>query len=211
MTEEKVQDYKDIWSIKDDVVSKNDDVKKEVFDIPDEDLVAENVNGYVINEVGNIVAQFGFYVETEGNERIDLKVSPDGFMAAVYNKPTNIILGYGHPLRFSGLIDPKQSNILHLGPKQANGDQIVISIENDEKLHDQGIVCMIRDVDVMLDILPEEVRDDFEQSIIDASDPIDDLNEIETSYNAYMRHIYIVLGEDFSNDNVEIEEEEVYE
>jgi hypothetical protein len=211
MSEDKAKSLEDIWSIKDDVVSKNEQIKKDVFDIPDEELVSNNVLGYVINSVGNIVAQFGFFVETEGNDRIDLRISPDGFMAAVYNKPTNIILGYGHPLGFSGLIDPKQSNLLHLGPEQAAGDSMIISVENDEKLEKQGIVCVIRDIDVMTEILPEDVREDFEESLVDAEDPIEDLNEVETSYNAYMRHIYTILGESVNVDDVEIMEEEVYE
>lgn len=211
MEENKAQDSKNIWSIKDEVLEKNTQNKNVALDLPEEESVSNNVNGYIINEVGNIVAQFSFFVETEGKDRIDLKVSTDGFMAAIYNRPTNIILGYGHPLRFSGLVDPKQSSLLHLGPDAANGEQILISVENDEKLQEQGIVVMMRDVDVMTEILPEDVRVDFEQSLIDALEPIDELNEIETSYNHYMRHIYVILGENTSKDNIVIEEEEVYE
>jgi hypothetical protein len=210
--EEKAKSFSDIWSISDEVIQKNEQVKKEVFDMPDEDLVAANVRGYVINSVGNIVAQFGFFVETAGKERVDLRVSPDGFMAAIYNRPTNVLLGYGHPLGFAGLIDPQFSNILHLGPDQANGDEVVISIQNDEKLEQQGIVVIIKDTDVLLDILPADVREDFEQSLEDAKDPIEDLNDIETTYNSYMRHIYVVLGESKPNTNaVEVGEIEVYE
>lgn len=207
MTEKKAQSYADIWSIKDEVIEKNKEVKKKVFDIPDEDLVAHNVKGFVINEVGNIVAQFGFFVETEGKDKIELRISPDGFLAAVYNKPTNIILGYGHPLGFNGMIDVKQSNILHLGPDQANGDQLIINIQNDETLEKQGIVCMIRDVDVLTDILPPEVAEDFNESIIEAKNPIEDLNEIEDAFNKYLQHIYKLLGKTFNTkDNVEEED-----
>lgn len=204
MTEKKAQKYTDIWSIKDAVIEKNKEVKKKVFDIPDEDLVSNNVKGFVINEVGNIVAQFGFFVETEGKENIELRVSQDGFLAAVYNKPTNIILGYGHPLGFNGMIDAKQANILHLGPDQTNGDQLLINIQNDEQLQKQGIVCMIRDVDVMTEILPDEVAEDFNESLIDAKDQVMDLNEIEEAFNNYLKRIYTLLGETYNTkDNVE--------
>jgi hypothetical protein len=211
MEEKKAQSYSDIWSISNDVLDKNEQVKKETFDIPDEDLVADNVHGFVINNVGNIVARFGFFVETENTDRIDLKISPDGFMASVYNKPTNIILGYGHPLRFSGLVDPKQSQILHLGPDKANGDNIIISVQNDDKLKEQGIICIMRDIDVMTDILPQEVKEDFEESLVEAAEPVADLNEIEASYNSYMKHIYVVLGENFGKQDTVVEKEESYE
>lgn len=210
MEENKAQSFTDIWSIKDEILDKNAEAKRDVFDIPDDQLVARNVNGYVINAVGNIVAQFGFFIETEGKDRIDMRVSPDGFMAAIYNRPTNVLLGYGHPLGFTGLIDPSQSNVLHLGPEHAAGDEVIISIENDEKLEAQGIVCIIRDIDVMTEILPTDVREDFEQSLIDAADPIEDLNEIETAYNAYMKHIYVILGEKAQKDAT-MPEEEIYE
>lgn len=207
MTDEtKSQSFSDIWSISDSIIEKNKQVKKDVFYIPDEDKIINNVKGFVINSVGNIVAQFGFFIETEGKERIDFKISPDGFMSSVYNKPTNILLGYGHPLGFNGMVDPSQSNVLHLGPDQANGEQFVISVENDDKLKEQGMVCMIRDTDVMTELLPEEVREDFELSLEDASKPVEDLNELETSYNEYMRHLYNILGERFNKlDNVKPE------
>lgn len=195
MTEKKkVESLSDMWSIKDEILEKNKEVKKKVFDMPDEDLVSNNVKGFIINELGNIVAQFGFFVETEGKEKIELRVSQDGFLAAIYNRPTNIIVGYGHPLGFNGMIDPKQSNMLYLGPDQTQGDQVIINIANDEQLEKQGIVCIIRDVDVMTEILPSDVATDFEQSMIDAKTPVEDMNEVEQAYNNYIKHIYDLLS-----------------
>lgn len=212
MEENKAQSYADIWSFGDEVVEKNKEAKQKEYDIPEEDAVAANVNGFIINNVGNIVAKFGFFVNTEDEQRVDFRISPDGFMASVYNRPTNIIVGYGHPLRFYGLVDPKQSQILHLGPDQAAGQDIVISIENDDKLKEQGIVCIMRDIDVMTDILVEDVREDFIQSLEDAKQEVTDLNEIEQSFNSYLKHIYVVLGEDFTkNDETQVEKEETHD
>ena len=200
-----------IWGISDDVVNKNKDIKSEILsDLPNEDKVASNINGYVINKVGNIVAQFGFFVENQDGETIDMKISPDGFLAKVYNENTNIILGYGHPLGFTAMVDPKKSQILHLGPDAANGDDIIVSISNDETLKTQGVVFLIRDTDIMTDLLPEDVREDFEQSLEDARDEVTDMNEMEESYNAYMKHLFVILGEE-REDKTTVEEEEVYE
>lgn len=209
----KAYTYSDIWSFSDEVVDKNAEAKKKEYDIPEEDVVASNVNGFIINGIGNIVAKFGFFVELEDDERIDFRISPDGFMGAVYNKPTNIIVGYGHPLRFHGMIDPKQSQILHLGPEAANGQDIIVSIENDDKLKEQGLVCIMRDCDVIPDILAEDVRTDFIQSMEDATQEVTDLNEIERAFNSYLRHIYVVLGEDFAkkSDETTIEQEETHD
>lgn len=203
--------YTDIWSITDEVIEKNKEVKKKKFNIPDTTMTANDVTGFIINEVGNIVAQYGFFVEHEDDERININVSPDGFMAAIYNRPTNIILGYGHPLHFSGLVDPKQASLLRLGPDVANGDNIIISVENDDKLKEQGIVVIMRDTDVMLELLPVDVRENFEESLSHAAKPIEDMNVIEASYNAYMRHIFIILSESASEDNVKVEETEIHE
>ncbi len=209
MEESRAENYTNIWSFDNEVVEKNKEAKKKEFDIPDEDIVATNVSGFIINSVGNIVAKFGFFVETANDERVDLKISADGFMASVYNRPTNIIVGYGHPLGFYGLVDPAQSQILHLGPEQANGENIIISIENDDKLKEQGLVCLMRDIDVDTTILADDVREDFEQSITDAREEITDLNDIEQAFNSYLRHIYVILGDDFTKtDNTPIEEEE---
>lgn len=206
------QPMANIWDISDSVVDRNKDIKKEVLsDMPDEDKIAINVNGYVINELGNIVAQFGFFAEEAENDTIDLKISADGFLAKIYNEPTNIILGYGHPFGFTGLIDPKKSQILHLGPKAANGDSIIVSIPNDDLLKEQGVVFVIREEDVMLELLSDDVREDFQESCIDADEEPTDLNEIEQSYNNYVKHIHVILGEDMSADQVPVGEEEVYE
>jgi len=214
---ENAQPFGNIWNISDDVVEKNSDVKKTVFSgMPDEDKVATNVNGYVINDVGNIVAQFGFFLDEGDNpETIELKISVDGFLARIYNEPTNIILGYGHPTGFTGLVDPKFTQILHLGPEAAQGDDIIVSIPNDKTLKEKGVNFIIRDCDVDLNLLSDDVKEDFQQSLEDAADPVADMNTIEESYNSYMRHLYIVLGDQYSNNPTnamqEPEEEENYE
>jgi len=208
---EKHKPKDNIWGISNNIVKKNTDIKNEILsDLPNEDKVASNINGYVINAVGNIVAQFGFFVENQDSETIDMKISPDGFLAKIYNENTNIILGYGHPLGFKGIVDPKKSQILHLGPDAANGEDIIVSISNDKTLEEQGVVFLIRDIDVETELLSEDVKEDFEQSLEDAKDEVTDLNEIEASYNAYMRHIYVILGEE-KEDTTEVEEEEIYE
>lgn len=211
--EEKAQPFGNIWNVSNDVLDKNKEVKKSVHsDMPDEDKVATNVNGYVINDVGNIVAQFGFFIDSDYNpETIELKISADGFLARIYNEPTNIILGYGHPTGFTGLVDPKYTQILHLGPNAANGDDILVSIPNDKMLDDRGVNFIIRDIDVDPSLLSDDVREDFEQSLQDAADEISDLNEIESSYNSYMRHLHVVLGEQYSQNENQPEEEEFYE
>ena len=210
--EKKAKPFGNIWNLSDNIVDKNNDVKKTVHsDMPDEDKIATNVNGYVINDVGNIVAQFGFFLNSDENPKvIDLKISVDGFLGRIYNEPTNIILGYGHPTGFTALVDPKFTQILHLGPDAANGDDIIVSIPNDNVLEERGVNFIIRDVDVDLNLLTEDVREDFIQSLEDASEEINDMNEIESSYNAYMRHLYVVLSEQYNNTN-EPEEEEFYE
>lgn len=208
--EQEVQKYNDIWSIKDDIIAKNESVKKEVLDIPDADLVAINVSGYIINSIGNIVAKFGFFIETSTVDRIDLRISPDGFMGNVYNTSMNVIFGYSHPLGFNGLIDPKQSTLLTLTPDMSNGEDIIISISNDDKLATQGLICIIRDIDVVDDLLSNDIKEDFIQSKEDAAIEELDLNDIETSYNAYLRHLYLILGEAVIIDNT-IEKEEIYE
>lgn len=198
--------FSDIWSISDQVIEKNKKVKTDVFDIPDEEKVAANVKGYVINDVGNIVAQFGFFVESTDDDKLLLMISPDGFLGVIYNHPTNVIVGYGHKLGFNGMIEPKDSNILHLGPDQAAGENVILDINNDEKLKEQGLVFMIRADDVMLELLSDEVRADFIESLDLAVEPVEHLNEIETSFNAYMRELHHILGEEFNTlDNVEPE------
>jgi len=206
---EEAKSIENIWGISDSVIEKNNAVTNDIMsDNPDENKVAENINGYVINEVGNIVAQFGFFVENDNDETVDIQISKDGFLSKIYNEDTNIILGYGHELGFTGMVDPKKSQILHLGPEAANGSDIVVSVTNDETLSKQGMILIIRDKDVVIDILPNDLRDDYIQSIEDAKDPIDELNEIETSYNQYMRHMYNILGEERAP---EVMEEEFYE
>jgi hypothetical protein len=210
--EEKAKPFGNIWNVSNDIVEKNENVKKAVHsDMPDTDLVATNVNGYVINDVGNIVAQFGFFLDNdEKPETIELKISVDGFLGRIYNEPTNIILGYGHPTGFTGLVDPKFTQILHLGPDATNGDDIIVSIPNDDTLQEKGVNFIIRDIDVQIDLLSDDVREDFQQSLEDAAEEIDDMNELESSYNSYMRHLYVVLGEQYVKGN-EPEEEEFYE
>lgn len=205
--------FSDIWSMSSDVVAKNNEAKHELYaDIPGEDKVASNINGYIINLHGNIVAKFGFFVESDDNSILELKISNDGFLAKIYKSPTNVLVGYGHPLGFTGLVDITKSQILHLGPEAANGEDVIIKIENDELLREQGLVIIIRDVDVMVELLTPEVQEDFKVSLLEASIPIDDLNEIETSYNNYIKHMYIALSETTNNtDNTVIEKEEVYE
>lgn len=210
--EEKAQPFGNIWNMTKDVVEKNNEIRKAVHsDMPDEDKVATDINGYVINNVGNIVAQFGFFMaEDENPETIQLQISADGFLARIYNEPTNIILGYGHPTGFTGLIDPKFSQVLHLGPDAANGEFIIVSIPNDETLREKGVNFIIRDVDVVLDLLSEDVKEDFIQSLEDAKDQIEDMNDMETAYNNYMKHIYTLLGEHNTKDE-ELIKEEFYE
>ncbi len=209
--ENKSINFTEMWDISKSVLAKNKDIKHSALNIPDTDKVANNVSGYVINVNGNIVARFGFFIESENKQSIDIKISADGLLACIYNQPTNIILGYGHPLGFNGLIDPQFSNVLHLGPETTQGDQVIISIENDEKFSTQGIVVIMRDVDVMVDILPLDMREDFKQSLIDAKAAIVDLNDIEKSYNTYIKHLYVILGESTIKNTQTIEEEEIYE
>lgn len=215
--EDKAKPFGNIWNISNDVVEKNSDVKKSAFsDMPETENIATNVNGYVINDVGNIVAQFGFFLDEDDNpDTIELKISADGFLARIYNEETNIILGYGHPTGFTGLVDPKLTQILHLGPEAAQGDDIIVSIPNDQTLEEKGVNFIIRDCDVDLNLLSADVREDFQESLEDAADPVDDMNAMEESYNTYMKHLYVVLGDQYSNNPTnaiqEPEEEENYE
>lgn len=204
-------EYENIWNMSKDVIEKNSDVKEEILsDDANEDKVADNINGYVINDVGNIVAQFGFFVENADNDTISVKISPDGFLSKIYNEDTNIIIGYGHELGFTGLINPEKSQILHLGPEAANGDDIKITVSNDDTLKEQGVIILMRADDVDLNLLSEDVREDFKQSLEDSKDVLTDLNDIETDYNNYMKHVYVLLSDQYKND-VEVDEEENYE
>jgi hypothetical protein len=204
MTEKnELEGYNNIWSIKDSIIDKNNTIKKNAIGLSDEDKLSSNIDGYIINHHGNLVAKFGFFVETAGKDRIDLKVSPDGFLGTIYNKPINIIVGYGHPLGFTGMVDITKSDILHLGPEQTKGDQIIFSIANDESLEEQGVVVIMRDIDVTADLLPDEVKMDFAESLREASTPVTDMNELETSYNAYIKEMYNILGQAFKEQSGE--------
>lgn len=206
--------FGNIWNISNEILDKNSDAKRTFHsDMPDSDKIATNINGYVINVVGNIVAQFGFFLNSDENNEdvLELKISADGFLGRIYNESTNLILGYGHPTGFTGLIDPKFTKILHLGKEAANGDDIIVSIPNDDFLKERGVNFIIRDVDVQLELLSDDVREDFLQSLKDASQEIVDMNEMETAYNSYMRHIYVLLGADYKTNVTQPIEEEYYE
>lgn len=212
MVEKDTQTFNDIWSLKDDVIKTNNIAKKETFDIPENEMIATNIKGFIINSIGNIVAQFGFFVETETNGILNLKISQDGFMAGIYKKSMNILVGYGHPAGIHGLVDAKDATIITLSPEHANGSDMIISVENDSKLQDFGLVCVIRADDVDLDVLSDEVKEDFIESLELALEEVVDLNEIEASYNAYLKHIFMILGNDYENvDSTIIEKEEIYE
>lgn len=204
-TKSKVMD--DIWGISGDVVNKNIEVKSDILsDIPDADKVAEHIQGYVINAVGNVVANFGFFTEEADDNKVKVKISVDGFLSRLYNEDTMIIIGYGHPLGFTGLIDPKKAQTMTIGPKVANGDDIFIIVDNDEALESQNLLIIIRDVDVDINLLNEDIKEDYQQSIIDASEEIGDMNELERSHNNYMQHIYTMM-----ETVIPVEEEEYYE
>lgn len=204
--------FSDIWSMSSDVINKNNEAKQEIHaDIPGEDKVASNINGYIVNVHGNIVAKFGFFIEAEDESVFDIKISTDGFLAKIYHAPTNVIVGYGHPLGFTGLIDIEKSQILHLSPEAANGEDILIKVDNDDLLREQGLVIIMRAEDVMIDLLAPDVQDDFKTSLLEAETPATDLNEIEASYNSYIKHIYVTLCEANNGDVTVVEEVAVYE
>lgn len=208
MSEKKITEgMENIWGIGEDIVSKNQDIKRDILsDIPDADKIAENMQGLVINNVGNVVANFGFFTEEAEEGKTRVKISVDGFLSKLYNEDTMILLGYGHPLGFTGLIDPKKSQTLVIGPDVANGDDIFIVVDNDSTLEEQGLVVIIREVDVEIGLLNDDIKEDFEQSLIDASGEIPDMNELEQSHNDYMRKIYSLL-----ETVIKVEEEEYYE
>jgi len=196
-----------IWGISEDIVSKNAEIKKDVLsDIPDADKIAENMQGLVINSIGNVVANFGFFTEEAEEGKTRIKLSVDGFLSKLYNEDTMILIGYGHPLGFTGLIDPKKSQTIVIGPDVAQGDDIFIVVDNDKTLEEQGLLVIIRDVDVEIGLLNDDIKEDFEQSLIDASEEIPDMNELEQSHNSYMRKIYSLL-----ETVIKVEEEEYYE
>ena len=117
-----------------------------------------------------------------------------------------IIIGYGHPLGFTGLIDPNKSQTMVIGPDVAKGDDIFIVVDNDEALKSQNLLLMIREVDVDTNLLNSDIKEDFEQSLIDAQDELEDMNELEQSHNAYMKQIYGLM-----ETVIKVEEEEYYE
>ncbi len=204
-TKSKVMD--DIWGISKDVVGKNTEVKSDILsDMPDADKVAENIQGYVINAKGNVVANFGFFTEEIEDNKVRVKISVDGFLGKLYNEDTMVIIGYGHPLGFTGLLDTNKAQTMVIGPNIANGDDIFIVVDDDETLKTQKLLIIIRDVDVNIETLNEDIREDYEQSEIDADEEIEDMNELEFSHNKYMRHIYTLM------ENIApVEEEEYYE
>lgn len=191
----KALEYTDIWSVKNEVIQKNNESKHNTNNIPLETAISENITGLVINSVGNIVSRFNFFIDEKTEESVNIKISPNGFMASIYNKPTNILVGYGHPLYFSGIVDPKQATILRLGPDQTKGDDVIISIANDKKLIESGLVCIIRSDDVLVDVLDDDIKNDFDESMFEAQEQITDMNELETSYNNYMKFVYTLLSD----------------
>ena len=204
-TNDKVME--DIWGISGDAVIKNVEVKNDILDdMPDADKVADNIQGYVINAVGNVVANFGFFQEETNDDTIKVKISVDGFLGKLYNKDTMIIIGYGHKLGFTGLIDPEKAQTMTIGPDIADGDDIFITVENDDVLKEQNLLIIIRDVDVDINNLNDDIKEDYEQSVLDAADAVQPMNDLEQSHNDYMRHIYTVM-----NTVIAVEEEEYHE
>jgi hypothetical protein len=204
---DKLESMEDIWNIGEDIVSKNQDIKREIIsDIPDSDKITKDIQGLVINNIGNVVASFGFFAEDAEAGKTRIKISVDGFLSKLYNEDTMILLGYGHPLGFTGLIDPKKAQTIVIGPDVAKGDDIFIVVDNDDTLEKQGLLVIIRDVDVEIGLLNADIKEDFEQSLIDASEEIPDMNELERSHNEYMKKIYSLL-----ETVIKVEEEEYYE
>lgn len=205
--ENKFEGMADIWGIGGDVVSKNSEIKQDIIsDIPDVDKIAKNIQGLVINAIGNVVASFGFFTEEIEEGKIRVKISVDGFLSKLYNEDTMIIIGYGHPLGFTGLIDPSKSQTMVIGPDVAKGDDMFIVVDEDKVLEEQGLLLIIREADVNIDLLNNDIKEDYEQSLIDASEAIPDMNELEQSHNDYMKKIYSLM-----ETVIAVDEEEYYE
>ena len=78
-------------------------------------------------------------------------------------------------------------------------------------LKEKGVIFIIRYDDVDIDLLSEDVREDFLENIEDAKEPVSDMNELEDSYNSYMVQIYHVLSETDTTNDIQADEEEYYE
>jgi len=201
-----------IWSMSGVAPKNKENIKKRHSDIPDEEKIHDRIHGYIINPNGNIVSQFGFFVldsiqEIDENNNIKLQVSMDGFLANTYNQPINILIGYGHPFGLSAMVEPKESTIVHMTPTLSMDGGIVISIPNDDKLKSRGINVIIRTEDVDIELLNDDIREDYKQSLEDAKNSIPDMNALEQSHNNYLKHIYVVLGEKQTEETQEVQEE----
>lgn len=181
-----------MWSIKDEILSLNTDLNKKKYDIVDGDEIASNIDGFVINADGFIVAKFGFFVQQLNEDTLDLKISRDGFLGGLYNKPTSLVIGYGSKLGFNCLVDIEKTVILDFKPEYVDED-IILNIENDDKLKNEGMLCIIRDIDVDLEMLQDDVKNDFLQSQKESIDTTK-LNELELSFKSYISHVYKLLS-----------------
>lgn len=188
----KMEKKENMWSIKDEILSLNTDLNKKKYDIVDGDEIASNIDGFVINADGFIVAKFGFFVQQLNEDTLDLKISRDGFLGGLYNKPTSLVIGYGSKLGFNCLVDIEKTVILDFKPEYVDED-IILNIENDDKLKNEGMLCIIRDIDVDLEMLQDDVKNDFLQSQKESIDTTK-LNELELSFKSYISHVYKLLS-----------------
>ncbi len=191
------------WKLADAVINKNNEVRSKAMSEEVEE--AKNVMGFVINSIGNIVSQFGFFVEEKTEDTMKIKISADGFLAKVYNEPVNLIYGYGDKLDIPGIINPKKSQILKLGPDVTQGEDLLIEITIDDHLKTEGVIFLIRDKDVMVETLIDDIRDEYKKNIKQAKYELANMNELEKSYNNYMKHLYVVLGEERNEPNYKVE------
>lgn len=188
-------DFSNVWSFTKEVSDKNKEVKNAQYGVIDGDKISTDIEGFIINSIGNVVAKFGFFIDAESEHKIDLIVSVDGFLGSIYSKPMNVLLGYSSETGIPGMVNPEKTQILHLGPKSTNGNQLIISIDKNDYLKEYGMICIIRECDVSIDSLSEEIKDDFKISCEEAKIPDSDMSEIEDAYCKYLSHLYLLLGE----------------
>jgi len=190
-----VQNFKSNWSFKDSLISQNKEFKKEKYGLSDGEKISSNVNGFIINSHGNIVAKFNFFILNETEENLELEISTTGFLGSVYHKNVSLLIGYGHNLGFDCLVDCEKTQILNLKSEYADGEPFIINIFKDKLLVENGLICIIRDEDVMSDLLSDEVKDDYFESCEFAKIKEEQMSELEISFNEYLKKLYVVLGE----------------
>ena len=173
--------------------------------------IVEEVKGFVINELGNIVVTFGFLKKEENDKEIIFEIEKGSILGSAYKKDIPVIIGYSHDINVDLILDEKKTNIIKLGPDILKGedDKFEFRITKDENLKDKKIYFVVRVEDINED-LNEELKSYIEEAKEKAKVVETDINNIEEGYNNYIKGLYVALKEaadSFNGNDIKVEEE----